>query len=96
MELGDFEIKIKKYNSDKNLVIVNLIVCQELEIRGFTVRYIETKYSHGLPVWIVTPPSIKSRNKFFHIARLKNIELWQTLKQKIIEVTNEYVKKINI
>jgi len=96
MKIEDFEIKIKKYDQNKNQVIVNINVCQELEIRGYVVRYRETKYS-SFPIWIVTPSAVRGRNKmFFHIVRLKNELLWGTLQKKIIDLVKEYVEKENL
>ena len=90
LHIEDFEIKIKKYDRDKNQVIVNLIVCEELEIRGFIVRYTSTKYSTS-PIWIVSPPSVKGRNRFyFWIVNLKNPTLWESLQKEIINLVKEY------
>ena len=96
MNIEDFEIKIKKYDRDNNQVIVNLLISKELEIRGYVVRFMETKFS-TYPIWIVTPPAVKGRNKmYFHVVRLKNELLWGTLQQKIIESVKGYVEMENL
>lgn len=90
MNIKDFEIKIKKFDREKNVVYVNLIICGELEIRGWVIRYTETKYSK-LPIWIVNPPSVRGRNKkTFWIAHLKNPELWHILEKQIINEVKNY------
>lgn len=89
--LDDIEIKIKKYDTNKNTVILNLLIYEQLELRGFTVRFAETKYSKGSAVWIVTPPSVRGRNKtWFHIVRVKDSELWKQLEKEIIAKVREY------
>ena len=91
MNIDDIEIKIKTYDREKNFVIVNLNIHEVIEIRGFTVRYMTTKHSPTYPVWIVTPPSVRGRNKmFFHIVRVKDSALWQKLEKRIIEMAKEY------
>ncbi len=90
MEIDDFSIRIKKYDRSKNLVIVNLVICNEFVVRGYTVRYTPTKYSSS-PVWLVTPPCVKSRYKqYFWIAELKNTALWEILQKKIIDAVIEH------
>jgi len=91
MKIEDFEIKIKKYDEKKKVVYVNLMVCGELETRGWIVRFTDTQYSHNIPVWLVNPPLAKGRNKkFFWIVYLKNPMLWQLLQKKIIDAVKEY------
>lgn len=91
MNIDDIEIKIKSYDRKKNFVIVNLTILDVFEIRGFTVRYLTTKHSPTYPVWIVTPPSVKGRNKmFFHVIRVLDSALWQQLEKRIIEMAKEY------
>ena len=91
MNIEDFEIKIKKYDEKKKVVYVNIIVHQELELRGFVARFCETKYSNGIPIWFVKPPSVKGRNnKSFYIVYLKNPTLWQLLEKKITDSAKEY------
>lgn len=91
MDIEDFEIKIKKYDRAKNTVIVNVVVLEVIELRGFTVRYTPTKHS-TTPIWLVTPPSIKtSRHKpYFWIVRIKDSALWQQLQERIVDYTKEY------
>ncbi|MBI4100798.1 hypothetical protein HY439_03630 [Candidatus Microgenomates bacterium] len=95
MNIEDFEIKIKKYDREKNCVIANVVVLGELELRGFVVRYTTTKYSTTYPVWIVSPPSVKGRNNnYFWVIKLKNDLLWQQLSKKLIEEANQYANSI--
>jgi len=91
MQIEDFEIKIKKFDREKNVVYVNLIICGELETRGWVVRYTTTKYSTNSAVWIVNPPSAKGRNKkTFWIVYLKNPSLWNLLQKKVIDEVKDY------
>lgn len=91
MNINDFEIKIKKYDEKKGVAYVNVIVHQELELRGFVARYGETRYSQSNPIWFVKPPSVVGRNKkSFYIVYLKNPTLWQLLEKKIIDSAKEY------
>ena len=91
LNIDDFDIKIKKYDRDKNEVIVNVTVGEILEIRGYRVRYTETKFSHGSAVWIVAPPAVRGRNKkWFWIVNMKDNELWSALQEKIILQTKLY------
>lgn len=94
MNIDNIEIKIKKWDktNEKNQVIVNLNILECLEIRGYIVRYITTKNSPIYPVWIVSPPSKKVKNKFwFHIVRFTDSRLWEKVEKKIVElVKNEY------
>lgn len=91
MNIDDIEIKIKKYDRKKNLVIVNLTLLDTVEMRGFTVKYTTTKHSPISPVWLVTPPSVRGRNKmYFWIVRFRDSALWGKLEKKIIEMAKEY------
>ncbi len=90
MLIDDIEIKIKKYDREKNFAIVNLTLLETVEIRGFITRYTETKYSRYKPVWIVNPPSKKTGKSWFHIIRFKDIELWKELEQRIIDKVIAY------
>ena len=91
MNIDNFKIKIKKFDEKKNVVYVNLIVFEELEIRGFVVRFTETMYSKGIPVWLVNPPSTRGRNKkYFYFVYFKNASLWALLEKKIIDEVKEY------
>ncbi len=91
MNIEDFKIKIKKYDEKKSVVYVNVIAFDELEMRGFVAKYGETRYSQGIAIWFVKPPSVKGRNnKSFYIVYLKNPTLWQQLQKKIIDAAKEY------
>ncbi len=92
MNIEDFEIKIKKYDREKNVVIVHIIILKLIEIRGFVVRFTETKYSHGVPIWIVSPPSQKIGKFYFWQFRCLDTELWKELEQIIIAKAKEYTK----
>jgi hypothetical protein len=94
MNIDDFEIKIKKFDREKNYVIVHLTILSTFEIRGFLVRYTTTKYSNGRAVWIVSPPSQKMGKVYFHIARCKDLDLWKELEKRIIEKAVEYTDNI--
>lgn len=90
MNIDDFEIKIQKFDRVKNEVIVNIIVREDIELRGYTTRFTTTRYSSN-PIWIVSPPSIKGRNRvYFWVVRIKNPDLWKLLEEKIIEVVKEF------
>lgn len=43
MDIENIEIKIKKYDREKEVVILNLIYNSAIEERGWTVRLLETK-----------------------------------------------------
>lgn len=91
MNIEDFEIKIKKYDEEKNVVYVNLIICKVIEVRNFVVRYTETKYSPLQPVWVVSPPAVKGRDKkYFWIFILNDSALWRLLVKEIVDVVKEY------
>ncbi len=95
MDIDDFEIKIKTYQRAKNVVIVNIVVKDSIEIRGFVVRFTITKYSPSYPVWIVSPPSVRGRNKaYFWIVKFKDSALWQQLEERIVARTKEYVEQL--
>ncbi len=95
LSIDDIEIKIKKYDREKNFVIANIIVLDVIEIRGFVLRFTTTKHSLNRPVWVITPPSVRGRNKtFFHIARFKDSALWQQLQKAFIEEADRYTKTV--
>ncbi len=87
MTIDDIEIKIKKYDREKQVVIVNLLLFEELEIRGYVARFTKTKYS-SYPIWLVSPPSVSvGRGKYtkrFWISEFKNSDFWEKLQQEII------------
>ncbi len=96
MTLDDIEIKIKKYDKKKNVVIVNLVVLGEIEMRGFVVRYVCTKDSPRAPVWVVSPPSVVGRNKkYFWIVKFLDSALWQRLKEAIADVAREHANSLS-
>ena len=94
MNIEDFEIKIKKYDREKNVVIVHLLILKIIEIRGFIVRYALTRYSHGSPVWIVSPPSVRIGKFYFWQFRCINLDLWKEIEKKMIELAIEYTNAV--
>lgn len=95
MKIEDIQIKIKKYDKEKNFVLVNLLICGVLELRGFVIRYTTTKKSPNSPVWLVNPPSVVGRNKkFFWIVRFTDSELWGRLKNRIIDEAKNYTNSL--
>lgn len=96
MKIEDFEINIKTYNRKKGFVIINLLVLGELEIRGFRARYTTTKNSPSYPVWVISPPAVPIKSKFFWIVRIKNSSLWQQLQGRIKEEAINYTNKSNL
>ena len=95
MKIDDFEILVKKYDKEKNVVILNALYLKMLEIRGFTVRYTTTKYSPISPVWLVNPPSIKSRGgHYFWVIRFKDSSLWQKLEEKLKQAARDHANSL--
>lgn len=93
--IDDIEIKIKKYDREKNIVIANLVILEEVEIRGFILRYTTTRHSPINPVWLVTPPSIRGRNKmYFWIVRFRDSALWQQIQKRFVEEARAYTKTV--
>ena len=90
MNIEDFKIKIKKYDRETQVVIINIIIFNLLEIRGFRARYGRTKYSPNTSIWIVSPPAIKTGKNYFWIFVLKDKDLWQQLSEEIIKQAREY------
>lgn len=88
--VDDIEIKIKKYDREKQVVIANMIISGTLEIRGFRIRYGRTKYSPNAPVWIASPPVIKTRGGYFWIAEFKNADLWKELEKRLVNEARSY------
>lgn len=85
INIDDFKIIVKKYDKGNNFVILNLLICGVIEVRGFRVRYTPTKHSIN-PIWIVSPPSVKGRGGlYFWIFQLKNTILWQKLESRMIK-----------
>ncbi len=89
--IDEIEVEIKSRDKKDNVVIANILIKEVVEIRGFVVRYGTTKYSPVSPVWFVSPPSVKGRNKaYFWVARIKDSALWEKLEKKIIEKAKEF------
>lgn len=95
MNIDDFKIIIKKYDMEKSVVIVNVIVQDILEIRGFQVRYATFKKPPYASQWIVSPPSqrMKRSSKYFWFVQINDITLWYSLQEKIIVSVKEYTNK---
>lgn len=90
MNIDDFEIKVKKYDREKQVVILNILVSGVFEVRGFRARYGRTKYSPNSSVWIVSPPAIRIGKNYFWIVELQDNDLWQRLSERMIEAAKEY------
>ncbi|MGI0059307.1 MAG: hypothetical protein ACREBJ_06020 [Nitrosotalea sp.] len=90
MNIEDFEITVKKYDREKQVVILNLLACGVLQVRGFRARYGRTKYSPNSSVWIVSPPAIRVGKNYFWIFELQDNELWQQLSEKMIQLAKGY------
>ena len=90
MNIEDIEIKIKKYDREKQVVIVYILLFGQLEIRGFRARFGRTKYSPNASVWIVSPPAVKTKNKYFWIVEFKDSNLWKELEKRIIKDVRSY------
>ena len=91
MDIDDIKIKIVKYDRERNHVIANIIVSDIVEIRGYILRYTTTKHSPIHPVWVVTPPAMKGRNKiWFHIVRIKDPALWEQIQARFVVLAKEH------
>ncbi len=90
MNIDDFEITVKKYDREKQVVILNILAHGVLEVRGFRARYGRTKRSPNASVWIVSPPAVRVGKNYFWIFELKDNELWQQLSEQIIEKAKDY------
>lgn len=90
MNIDDFEITVKKYDREKQVVILNILVSGVLEVRGFRARYGRTKYSQDRSVWIVSPPAIRIGKNYFWIFELQDNEMWQQLSERMIQAAREY------
>jgi hypothetical protein len=90
MNIDDLEIRIKKYDREKQVVILNVLACNVLEVRGFRARYGRTNRSPNASVWIVSPPAVRVGKNYFWIFELKDNDLWQQLTKKIINAVREY------
>lgn len=95
MDIDNIEIKIKKYDREKEVVILNLIYNNVIEERGWTVRLLETKAEPRHSFWKITPPCKKiHKNKFFWICRILDKDLWTKLQEKIIETVENYPEDV--
>lgn len=95
MDINDIDIKIKKYNREKEVVILNLIFCKKLEVRGYTARLLETKTEPKHSFWKINPPCILNNNKsFFWITEILDKDLWKKLEEKIIETVRNYPEDV--
>jgi len=91
MDIDDIEIKIKKYDREREVVILNLIYEGKIEERGWTARLLETKSEPRHSFWKITPPCKKIyKNKFFWICRILDKNLWLKLQEKIIDAVENY------
>lgn len=92
INIDDFRIKIKKYDRIKSVAIVNVIICEMIEIRGYQTRYATLKNPPYTSQWIVSPPLIKKKkvSKPFWIVYLLDVNLWHELQKEIIEAVIEY------
>lgn len=90
MNIDDFEIRVKKYDREKQVVILNILVQNVLEVRGFRARYGRTQRSLNSSVWIVSPPAVRVGKNYFWIFILKDNELWQQLSERMIQAAKEY------
>lgn len=90
MTIEDFEIKIKKYDREKQVVIANINMLGTVEVRGFRIRYGKTKYSGNSSVWIVSPPAVRVGKNYFWIFEIKDSDLWQQLSELLIKQAKEY------
>jgi len=90
MNIDNFEIIVKKYDREKQVVILNILVHDVLEVRGFRARYGRTNRSPNASVWIVSPPAVRVGKNYFWIFELKDNELWQQLSEQIIQKAKEY------
>jgi hypothetical protein len=95
MDIGDIEIKIKKYDREKEIVILNLILFNKLEIRGYRAMLLETKTPPVRSFWKVLPPCVKKTKKeYFWIARFLDKDLWLKVQEKVIEKVKDYPEDI--
>ncbi|PIY71578.1 hypothetical protein COY87_05435 [Candidatus Roizmanbacteria bacterium CG_4_10_14_0_8_um_filter_33_9] len=95
MDIDDIEIKIKKYDREKEVVILNLTFFNKLEERGWRAMLLETKTEPRHSFWKVNPPCIRGKNNtFFWIVRILDKDLWRKLEEKIIEVVKNYPEDV--
>jgi len=95
MDIDDIEIKIKKYDREKEVVILNLTFFNKLEERGWRAMLLVTKTEPRHSFWKVNPPCIRGKNNtFFWIVRILDKDLWRKLEEKIIEVVKNYPEDV--
>ncbi len=90
MNINDIKINIKKYDREKQVVIANIVISDTFEVRGFRVRYGQTKYSPDASVWIVSPPAVKVGKNYFWIFETKDKKLWQQISEELIKEARNY------
>src|SRR3989338_3127147 len=96
LTINDFDVEVKKWDRDKNVVIVNVKICGVVEIRGFQVRFATSRFTQRSE-WLVSPPSLplKKRGRkttYFWVTEIKNKDLWDQLKKKIINTVDVYTR----
>jgi len=95
MDINDIEIKIKKYDREKEVVILNLIYKNTIEERGWTARLLETRSEPKHSFWKILPPCVKKgKDRFFWICRILDKDLWIKLQEKIIEIVESYPEDV--
>ena len=95
MTIDDIEIKIKKYDREKEHVILNLIICKKLEIRGYTAKLLETKTEPRHSFWSVSPPCKERKDHtYFWIVEVPELDFWTQIKEKIIDKVKNYPENI--
>lgn len=95
MDIDDIDIKIKKYDREKEVVILNLIFCKRLEVRGFTARLLDTKTEPKHSFWSVNPPCIRRKdNTYFWIVQFLELDFWTQIKERIIEKVENYPEDV--
>lgn len=93
MNIEDFEIKFKKYESEESTVIVNIIICGLIEIRGYRAKFGYTTTSKYREIWFVSPPSVETKKRkktYFHVIRINDLEFWKQLESRIIDIAKEH------
>lgn len=93
MNIDDIDVKAKKYDREKQFVILNILVYGILEVRGFRARFGTTRRSSGSSVWIVSPPAVRVGKNYFWVFEMKDLELWKELEKKIIYAAQEYTDR---
>ena len=95
MDINDIDIKIKKYDRTKRLLILNLIFCKKVELRGYTAKLVETKTEPIHSYWSINPPRIRNKDKtYFWIVNVLESGFWLQIKERIIEKVKNYPESI--